>query len=98
MTFGFPSLSEQRAVCDWINRASAQQNRAIDGAEREIALIQELRTRLIADVVTGQLDIRKVAASLPEKVDGPELLEAEDEVDEFEDSESEAFAPEEAAA
>ena len=32
----------------------------------EIALIHEFRTRLIADVVTGKLDVRAAAASLPE--------------------------------
>jgi type I restriction enzyme S subunit len=32
----------------------------------EIALIQEFRTRLIADVVTGELDVRAASASLPE--------------------------------
>ena len=33
-------------------------------ALREIALIQEFRARLIADVVTGQVDVRVIAATL----------------------------------
>ena len=33
--------------------------------EREINLLREYRTRLIADVVTGKLDVREVAAALP---------------------------------
>lgn len=32
----------------------------------EIDLIREYRTRLVADVVTGQLDVRAAAAGLPE--------------------------------
>ena len=32
--------------------------------EREIALMQEYRTRLTADVVTGKLDVRPAAAKL----------------------------------
>ncbi len=41
-------------------------NIAISKIERELTLIQEFRTRLIADVVTGKLDVRAAAASLPE--------------------------------
>ena len=38
----------------------------IPGLNREIELLREFRTRLTADVVTGQLDIRDAAARLPE--------------------------------
>ena len=37
------------------------------GAKRQIDLLQEYRTRLIADVVTGKLDVREAAASLLEE-------------------------------
>ena len=39
---------------------------AIDRAHRQIELLREYRTRLIADVVTGKLDVRDAAAGLPE--------------------------------
>ena len=39
---------------------------AIARTEREIALMQEYRTRLTADLVTGKLDVREAAAKLPE--------------------------------
>ena len=32
---------------------------------RQIELLEEYRTRLIADVVTGKLDVRAAAADLP---------------------------------
>jgi len=38
---------------------------AISRLEREIELLREYRTRLIADVVTGKLDVRAAAATLP---------------------------------
>ncbi len=41
-------------------------------AEREIDLLREYRTRLIADVVTGKLDVREAAARLPDEVEEPE--------------------------
>lgn len=39
---------------------------------REIVLLQEFRTRLVADVVTGQFDVRGIAAALP---DGPKSFD-----------------------
>ena len=44
---------------------------------RRIDLIHEYRTRLIADVVTGKLDVREAAAALPEV----DPLAADDAVD-----------------
>ena len=44
-------------------------------AEREIELLREYRTRLIADVVTGKLDVRDAAARLPDDRDEPEPLD-----------------------
>ena len=35
----------------------------------EIALLREYRTRLIADVVTGKLDVHEAAARLPEQAE-----------------------------
>ena len=34
-------------------------------ARRQIELLEEYRTRLVADVVTGKLDVREAAARLP---------------------------------
>ena len=41
-------------------------NHAVCSVRRQIALFHEYRTRLIADVVTGKLDVREVATELPE--------------------------------
>ena len=35
-------------------------------------LVREFRTRLIADVVAGKLDVREAAAGLPEKIEEAE--------------------------
>ena len=40
-------------------------NTAINHLEREIELLREYRTRLVADVVTGKLDVRPAARQLP---------------------------------
>lgn len=53
--------------------------RAIATAEREAGLVIEYRARLIADVVTGKLDVREAVAKLPESaVDLPVLDEDEE--------------------
>ena len=51
---------------------------------QEIELLREYRTRLVADVVTGKLDIREAAAQLPE--DAATGIDAEP-ADEHEDPE-----------
>ena len=48
---------------------------AIARARRQIELVQEYRTRLIADVVTGKLDVREAAAQLPDEGDDEEPLD-----------------------
>ncbi len=55
--------SEQTEIVEYIGNETKIINSAIARTEREIALMQEYRTRLTADVVTGKLDVR--AAALP---------------------------------
>ena len=61
-----PSLPEQAAMVAYLDKATAAIDTAIARAHRQIELLQEYRTRLIADVVTGKLDVREAAAALPE--------------------------------
>lgn len=60
-----PPLLEQDEIMNSISAKTHNQNTAISRLEREIALLREYRTRLISDVVTGKLDVRAAAASLP---------------------------------
>ena len=60
-----PPLPEQTAIACFLDEAAANANRAIARAKREIELLREYRARLIADVVTGKLDVRDVACELP---------------------------------
>ena len=76
-------------------RATASIDASIDRARHEIELLGEYRTRLIADVVTGKLDVREVAADLPEvdPADLEDIIEIDDATaDEF-DAELEEVAP-----
>jgi type I restriction enzyme S subunit len=78
-----PPLDEQRAIADWIEANTGALNTAIARTEREIALMQEYRTRLTADLVTGKLDVREAAARLPDPpVDAPSEPAAEEALEE----------------
>lgn len=58
--FPLPPLEEQWAIIAHINEKCAEISQAISRAEREIELMREYRTRLISDVVTGQVDVRGI--------------------------------------
>ena len=64
-----PSQSEQRAIIEYVEKATAGIDAAVDRTRRQIDLFQEYRTRLIADVVTGKLDVREAASQLPDESD-----------------------------
>ena len=80
-----PPVLEQRAIVDWLEAETADLTYAIGRARRQIELLREYRTRLIADVVTGKLDVRAAAAQLPEQPDDQEPV---DEGDPTEDMDS----------
>lgn len=61
---------DQRKIVELIRDETDSIDFAVARVEREIALLREFRTRLVADVVTGQVDVRAVAAGLP---DAPEV-------------------------
>ena len=61
-----PPVLEQAIIVEAVHRARDQFLLLASATRRRIALLKEYRTRLIADVVTGKLDIREVASRLPE--------------------------------
>lgn len=83
---GLPDLSEQQILLRQFKERSRAVQGACEQAEREIELLREFRTRLIADVVTGQVDVRAIAADLPD-VDPTSVWGSTDVGDESEDPE-----------
>ena len=75
--FPFPPLAEQRALVTFLDRALKQIERGISATLRQIQLVQEYRTRIVADVVTGKLDVREAAARLPEGAGEAESIDEE---------------------
>lgn len=66
LTTAVPPLPEQSAITRYVDRVTADTAAAKDRADRQIALLREYRVRLIADVVTGKVDVREAATNLPE--------------------------------
>ncbi len=64
-----PPKREQKGIANHIERDSTAIDAAFNRARRQVELIQEYRTRLLADVVTGKLDVREAAARLPNETD-----------------------------
>ena len=67
-----PPIYEQSAIVAHLDKATAEIDAAIAPARRQVELVEEYRTRLIADVVTGKLDVREVAAQLPDEAEDHE--------------------------
>jgi len=76
--FALPSLDEQYQIVERLAMDVKGLEIAITQIQREIALLREYRTRLIADVVTGKLDVRAAAAGLPEGLAAGEEWAAEE--------------------
>ena len=95
-----PSVGEQQQILKIIAESTGNLHQAIDRAHSEISLLREYRTRLIADVVTGKLDVRAATANLPDESgepDAPDYTDALAEGDKSADGDLDA-APEEAEA
>ena len=56
-----PPFLEQVAIVEYLDKATAAIATAIAHTRRQISLLQEYRAILIADVVTGKLDVREDA-------------------------------------
>jgi type I restriction enzyme, S subunit len=83
-----PSLQEQLQIVSWVKEATATLEGSMRRVDEEIRLLREYRTRLVADIVTGKLDVREAAAHLPEEPK-EETSRAESELDTEENSDGE---------
>lgn len=59
-TIFLPSIEEQREIVKQIDRMLIDGQKVIDAFEHEILVLHEMRTKLITDAVTGQIDVRGI--------------------------------------
>ena len=55
-----PPVEEQKEIADYIAVEEKRKHNLIKQLEKQISLLREYRTRLISDVVTGQMDVRSI--------------------------------------
>ena len=61
-----PPYDEQVRITKYVQGISKPSDSVIERAQLQVGFLREYRTRLIADVVTGKLDVREAATGLPE--------------------------------
>ncbi|TAK67345.1 MAG: restriction endonuclease subunit S [Dehalococcoidia bacterium] len=86
-----PPRDEQQQIVAAITAGTRDANEAIGHANRAVDLLREYRTRLIADVVTGKLDVRGVELppldddSTLDEIDAPDDGDAQEPLEAGED-------------
>ena len=73
----FPPLADQLLISEYLERTVDYFEDKKNVERSCIRLLREYQTSLIADVVTGKLDVREAASQLPDELEG--LLEEPDE-------------------
>ena len=68
-----PPLAEQSTIGGLVEDRTTTTDAAIDRSRRQIELMEEYRTRLIADVVTGKIDVTRTQARTGAPGQSPEF-------------------------
>ena len=71
----FPPIDEQIQIGPFLNRADDCIQRCIRAEQQMISLLKEQKQAIINQAVTGQIDVRRVAARLPDDVEQPESFD-----------------------
>ncbi len=87
-----PPIDEQVRIVELVNHKTTSIERAVHHIRQETDLLLEYRTRLIADVVTGKLDVRDVELPNLEDADiaydlGDSNFDSNDDQDDLPDAE-----------
>jgi type I restriction enzyme, S subunit len=85
-----PSTTEQEVILHTLESRLSPTDITLERVTREIELLSEYRTCLVADVVTGKLDVRDVAGRLPEEALSDVAGDDVDLTDEIEAADQEA--------
>ncbi len=87
MWWAWPNVEEQKGIVESLALELKPLDDAIQAAQREIEVIREYRDRLIADVVTGQVDVRSWQPAPDDVVDDTVLAALGDDPDDVTEEE-----------
>ena len=87
-----PPYDEQVRITKCVQGIAKPSDSVIEQAQLQVGFLREYRTRLIADVVTGKLDVRAAAARLQDEVEELEPLDEADALIDGEDEPTDALA------
>lgn len=73
-----PPLKEQKEIAEFLDAMHERFLRLITTNEEEISMLEELRSTLISDVVTGKIDVRNIPVPAYEHVDDLTADDGED--------------------
>jgi type I restriction enzyme S subunit len=90
ISIAVPPASEMEALVRFIRERRQDFEGTVARLEHEIQLLREYRTRLVADVVTGKLDVREAATRLPEEVPLGTVADAADLGEDLDSADEEA--------
>lgn len=79
LTSVFPPIEEQNEIVEHIEQSLVKYDEAIANLKRQIACLQDMKTRLISDVVTGQVDVRGIEVPEFEYVSEADVTGEQDE-------------------
>ena len=83
-----PPIEEQDEIVEHIEQAIVKYDAGIANLRQQIACLQDMKTRLISDVVTGQVDVRGIEVpqyEIVEDTDTSEDLEEDTEGEDYEE-------------
>lgn len=84
-----PPIEEQQKIVAQIDMIEASSRGKVEMVQKQIHCLNELRTRLISDVVTGQIDVRDIEIPDFEYTPDNDSMDNDDDADEEEISEQE---------
>lgn len=87
--FAIPPIREAREIAMKLRENFKGTDATISRLNSEIELVSEFRARLIADVVTGKVDVRKAARDLPDSIENTPIESDAEDFDEEPELESE---------
>ncbi|MCA9896132.1 MAG: restriction endonuclease subunit S, partial [Anaerolineae bacterium] len=85
------TLTEQEAISRFASHQESVFDKLIQLEENNINNMHEYRTRLIADVVTGKVDVRGLVFEMPDEFEDDVLLDVDEDDLQDEDELEEAF-------